>query len=317
MILVVFYQIVWTCYRTFVDNQKFLVTSLAIVEWYLQAFFSMLFCVYWQAKGHLQDLLAAFTAHRLQMGGESSQKDNRMVGWIFGSCVGGMVAALFGPLYLYYFGDLQTVYLNVNLMEAFGRGTGPLGLLVCGYCLFVGIFVMHAYVFSTLMAHRKFVQFNEQLKTIGTKDESRAMVAGELVYAFVMLGTAIPTVIFTIVTFIQRLRHGAYFSAAFMTTGFSLCIVELIALTFTPAKIHTTAREVEAILFENKRIWIPFHDAAYQTAALLIAHANQSSLGVSAWGFVLLSKPLILSVVSLTVTYLVLLIQMGREEGIE
>ncbi|KAI6238686.1 hypothetical protein M3Y99_00649800 [Aphelenchoides fujianensis] len=235
------------------------------------------------------------------MGGESPLRENRTVVWIFGGCVGGMLFALLGPLYFYYLGDLQTVYLNVNLMEAFGRGTGPIGLFVCGYCLFVGIFVMHAYVLTTLMVHREAVEFNEQLKAIGSKDSSRLGVCNELarfyerqvslaavvcqlnntfeVYAFVMLGTAIPTVIFTIVTFIQRLRHGAYFSAAFISSGFSLCIVELIALTFTPAKIHTAS--------------------------------------VSLWGFALLSKPLILSVVSLTVTYLVLLVQMGREEGIE
>lgn len=44
---------------------------------------------------------------------------------------------------------------------------------------------------------------------------------------------------------------------------------------------------------------------------MFVNHCNQDTLGISLWGFAVVTKPLILTTTSLTLTYLTLLIEMN------
>jgi hypothetical protein len=53
---------------------------------------------------------------------------------------------------------------------------------------------------------------------------------------------------------------------------------------------------VESIIYGNKRVLLPYDAKVYQIAAMFIAHANQTNLGITLWGFVVVTKPVILTV---------------------
>jgi hypothetical protein len=78
--------------------------------------------------------------------------------------------------------------------------------------------------------------------------------------------------------------------------------------------------EVESIIYKNMRIWTPYNDKVYRLASVFIAvdfgcssprgvslrglavipchfqHSNQPNLGITLWGFAVVTKPLILTV---------------------
>jgi len=78
------------------------------------------------------------------------------------------------------------------------------------------------------------------------------------VYVFAMLGTNIPTTIFTLLSLLVDLRGSGSklilpcFSALF-------CIVQLIGLVIIPAKLHNAISKAKTLLYGNISIWYP-HD---------------------------------------------------------
>ncbi|KAI1727782.1 7tm chemosensory receptor domain-containing protein [Ditylenchus destructor] len=134
------------------------------------------------------------------------------------------------------------------------------------------------------------------------------------VYTFAMVGTNIPTTIFTLLTFFLALQSSCWTKILISSPDVLFCICELIGLTAAPAKVHAAIREVESIVYGNLRIWTPFNEKVYQIASVFISHANQSNLGITLWGFAVVTKPLILTTMSLTVTYLTFLLQVQYKD---
>lgn len=59
-------------------------------------------------------------------------------------------------------------------------------------------------------------------------------------YAFLMLSTCIPTTIFSLITLIERLNLALYSSVAFILPGILFSLLEIVALTHSPSKIHAS-----------------------------------------------------------------------------
>uniref|UniRef100_A0A0M3I651 G_PROTEIN_RECEP_F1_2 domain-containing protein n=1 Tax=Ascaris lumbricoides TaxID=6252 RepID=A0A0M3I651_ASCLU len=68
--------------------------------------------------------------------------------------------------------------------------------------------------------------------------------------------------------------------------------------------------EAEQIIYNCRVVWYPHNEAIYSLARTFISHVNQNNLGVSVWGFAVVTKPLILTTISLTATYLAFVMQM-------
>ena len=130
------------------------------------------------------------------------------------------------------------------------------------------------------------------------------------VYAFVMIGCNIPTTVFTL---LQLLLSKDLPLINFLLTipTLMICIFQLTSLTFIPAMLHIGVSEsyrfpCKTPLFQlerskhhfysNMRVWKNFDRNIYQVASSLASHLSQSDLGVSIWGFAVVSKPLILTV---------------------
>uniref|UniRef100_A0A914CUI3 Uncharacterized protein n=1 Tax=Acrobeloides nanus TaxID=290746 RepID=A0A914CUI3_9BILA len=76
-------------------------------------------------------------------------------------------------------------------------------------------------------------------------------------------------------------------------------------------------QEVRNILYSNPRIWHPFDEKTYQIASVFVNHVEQANIGISVWGFTIVTKPLILTTISLIITYLTLVmeLQMSPEKS--
>uniref|UniRef100_A0AC34GN07 Uncharacterized protein n=1 Tax=Panagrolaimus sp. ES5 TaxID=591445 RepID=A0AC34GN07_9BILA len=128
------------------------------------------------------------------------------------------------------------------------------------------------------------------------------------VYTFVLIGLNIPLTIFAILnTFVSF--HSILDTIVSAPLIF-FCIGELVGLTLVPAKLHEAIRCVEGIIYGSTRVWIPYNEKIYQIANSFISHVKQSNLGISIWGFAMLTKPTILTTISITLTYLALLIEL-------
>uniref|UniRef100_A0A914E1F6 Uncharacterized protein n=1 Tax=Acrobeloides nanus TaxID=290746 RepID=A0A914E1F6_9BILA len=114
-----------------------------------------------------------------------------------------------------------------------------------------------------------------------------------------MIGTNIPTSVFTLITFAIGLRYSWH------TMMFSIPVVmfsaaELIGLTAIPARVHATIKRSISIIYGVPRVWKTYNEQVYQIANSFVAHASQTDLGISLWGFAVVSKPLILTKVCTT-----------------
>ncbi|RCN30913.1 hypothetical protein ANCCAN_23307 [Ancylostoma caninum] len=92
-------------------------------------------------------------------------------------------------------------------------------------------------------------------------------------YAFIMLVIIIPSVIFTLMMLTQQIRGPRDLIICLPSTA--LCAYSFLGVTVAPARLH---------------------DEVFAIAQALSSHMEQNNLGISIWGFAVLSRPLILAV---------------------
>lgn len=110
-----------------------------------------------------------------------------------------------------------------------------------------------------MIVHQELTDFNVQLNALG-EDSQRDEVADHLlehyvkhveigkmirqvdktfeVYTFIMLGTNIPTTIFTLLSLFQSFRQG-WFDVVLSLPDLVFCVIEICGLTLTPAQIYS------------------------------------------------------------------------------
>jgi hypothetical protein len=72
--------------------------------------------------------------------------------------------------------------------------------------------------------------------------------------------------------------------------------VWLAVLIVNPIRIRTTIHNTKVLLLSTLEIWEEYDAKISDLARLFLIHLNEDNLGISIWGFVLITKPLILSV---------------------
>uniref|UniRef100_A0A183FMK4 G_PROTEIN_RECEP_F1_2 domain-containing protein n=1 Tax=Heligmosomoides polygyrus TaxID=6339 RepID=A0A183FMK4_HELPZ len=119
-------------------------------------------------------------------------------------------------------------------------------------------------------------------------------------YAFIMLAIIIPTVIFTLMMLNQRI-HG-FKDLIICLPSIALCAYSFLAVTIAPARLHDEVLRSRICLIRNMSIWFPFRRNVFAIAQALSSHMEQYDLGISIWGFAILSRPLILAVRTMSST---------------
>lgn len=65
-------------------------------------------------------------------------------------------------------------------------------------------------------------------------------------------------------------------------------------------KVQFQIRQIQHILYGIPSLWSPYCEKLYQITNSFINHVNQTDLGISLWGFAVVTKPLLLTVFILT-----------------
>ncbi|VDO04715.1 unnamed protein product [Haemonchus placei] len=115
-------------------------------------------------------------------------------------------------------------------------------------------------------------------------------------YAFIMLAIIIPSVIFTLMMLNQQI-HG-FKDLIICLPSIALCVYSFLAITVAPARLHDEKRcKLFNILLPQDSLYQQLHFQVYTIAQVLSSHMEQYDLGISIWGFAILSRPLILAVI--------------------
>ncbi|GMT23003.1 hypothetical protein PFISCL1PPCAC_14300, partial [Pristionchus fissidentatus] len=114
-------------------------------------------------------------------------------------------------------------------------------------------------------------------------------------FAFFQLGMIIPSILF--VTFAAIMRRNSplieFLPNAILVI---VCLSLFHVLTIFPARLHNQVKKTRTLFCSNIRQWI-HHGRRVHTAALVFSsHLGQTDVGLTLWGFALLSKPLILTI---------------------
>ncbi|EPB77594.1 hypothetical protein ANCCEY_03352 [Ancylostoma ceylanicum] len=151
---------------------------------------------------------------------------------------------------------------------------------------------MFIYIIYTNAAYLEVKYFNDQLEKLdGAADDveykllNKMEVYGRLccvireldrifkLYAFIMLVIIIPSVIFTLMMLNHQMHSLRDLVICLPSTA--LCAYSFLGVTVAPARLH---------------------DEVFTIAQVLASHMEQYDLGISIWGFAVLSRPLVLAV---------------------
>lgn len=227
----------------------------------------------------------------------------------------------------YYMGTEQTEFvIQLSKMFYFPK-LRIINSFVTLYTYIAWNISMFIYIIYTDSAYLEVKRFNDQLETLdGTSDdiESKLLirmdtygkvcdVVRELdrifrLYAFIMLAIIIPTVIFTLMMLNQRI-HG-FKDLIICLPSIALCAYSFLAVTIAPARLHDEVSRSRICLIRNMSIWFPFRRNVFAIAQALSSHMEQYDLGISIWGFAILSRPLILATFSVMAMVLSVIIEL-------
>ncbi|KAI6183481.1 hypothetical protein M3Y97_00493800 [Aphelenchoides bicaudatus] len=321
---IVGYQASYSIYYTInYGKDVSLAAALMVNAWMLQEFFSISFMIYWQLSGQFATLFSVLiiNAEKLPPKSEFIRKRLRVMYIFFGIAIALIIFLVVSTIWMYYTGTLRWVNMDEVLIEGFGKGTGIISSFVIGYSIYAWLILLVFYIVVSSRVQQELETFNVELEKIGEElPNNREQINDELVqkydrqvdltnmvrmvnttfevYTFLMIASNIPTTIFTLLNFIQRLKKTLW-ALVIHLPELLFCIIELVALTMPPAKIHSLVHSVEGITFANKRIWIPHNEKTFQLASILISHSQQSDLGLSLWGYATITKSLILTLLTM------------------
>ncbi|CAD5215247.1 unnamed protein product [Bursaphelenchus xylophilus] len=328
---IVFYQLLYTLYFMAAYRGRRLDRSLVYFCWLFQSFISMCFIVYWQKKGQLKSLVEIIPWRNALIHSAPCKVRRICKTFIVFYCLLILIVTINVINTVKGFIDPALTHYDPGLLQGYGKNLWFLSNIVSLYAFFVWNTVITFYVITSIYVHQEIKTFNETLTILGRDDERDEVAAALLekyikhveigkmirttdktfeVYTFLMLGTNIPTTIFTLLSLFHNANSG-WLEIAMGLPDLIFCIIEILSLTLHPARIFSAIRYTEAIVFANTAIWVPFNAKVYQVAQMFVNHCNQNTLGISLWGFAVVTKPLILTTTSLTLTYLTLLLEMN------
>ncbi|KAI3416246.1 hypothetical protein GPALN_005791 [Globodera pallida] len=325
------------CLKILLRSAKFNMKSargLIIFNWMLQALISMGFIFYWQIRGYLQRLREVI--HFSKGCPRTVSVIKRTVIFYVGM-LSVIVFSCLISVWRKFAGDIEADQLvDESIFEIYGnKKMAWLVFVVYTWAFFVLVAVLTFFVCVVTALHHELAAFNStKLSTIGklsAEGDDMEAIANQLqehyvthvelvnrvrnidkmfeVYIFVIIGTNVPSSIVCVLFFLLSFQSSSWFGLFLSIPDLAFCLLELMALVSTPAKVYARIREVENIVYGNMRIWTPFSDKVYCVASVFVSHANQANLGITLWGFAVITKPLILTMISLTVTYLTFVIQ--------
>ncbi|KAK0412867.1 hypothetical protein QR680_006456 [Steinernema hermaphroditum] len=315
-----------------VDASSMCYATVAL-NWILQSFISTCYIRSWQRRSSLKNFL--YLLYNAQYFAGCRRKMKRLNGILMAMFVliGFITAEFVIYTTLSWFVITPSHFDLYNQMMYHYRPLYLIGMTTAIYNFTIWTIVLAIYILCTKAAHIEFSHFNHRIRNIG-KEGSKPVEEDllELVqvhrklakavrcldslfekYAFIMLATNIPTTIFSILLLGSSAGGFTFSSILIALPSLAFCFVQLMGLTATPASLYKSTCMSKEFLFSNRSVWQPYRPDIYQIATYLLSHLSQSNLGVSIWGFAVVTKPLILTTLSAMVTLLALLLELRRK----
>ncbi|CAI2328997.1 unnamed protein product [Caenorhabditis sp. 36 PRJEB53466] len=307
-----------------------LAAQLLIILWAIQSLISMGFLVYWQLYGHLSEFrkrlaqCQGFQGLASDRGKKYVRATNRFFyATIFLTC---SITAAFAAKY--HLEEKHTEFQEKQSFIFYYPPLRPLYTLVTTYLYIVfnmTLFVLILYTNATYLEMRF---FNEEISNFdGSGPGAAENILGHLeiysnlcavirhldlifrLYTFIMILITIPSMVFTLMMMNHRIHSLLDLFLCLPTIG--LCAFSFFAVTIAPARLHDEICRSKGHLCQNRTIWFPYRKEVYLIANTLSSHMEQFDLGVSVWGFAVLSRPLILGTLSATAMMLSLLTELA------
>uniref|UniRef100_A0A914XJT5 Gustatory receptor n=1 Tax=Plectus sambesii TaxID=2011161 RepID=A0A914XJT5_9BILA len=309
------------------------INQFAVTSWATQSVISLVAVGWWQYSGFMGRFCHLLVAANKFRGSQTPCGNRHIkiricllllttvlgVGVSLGTSLGAFVTG----------GQLFATSANVSDIFAI-RALYPLYFLALAWSMIVWFMALGIYVMSCGATLAEISHFNSDLVEAGRNGHMNHpdllvglfMKHGDLcaiihhlnrsfeVYTLLIAGTNIPCTIATIYTLIKNYQkmHSEGFYLICFSAG--LAIVQLWALSVTPARIYDQIREAKEILYAEKSVWNQFNEKTYAIANTFTSRIAQANIGIGLWGFAIINKPLILTTISLFITYLSLLLQL-------
>uniref|UniRef100_A0A914Q9I5 Gustatory receptor n=1 Tax=Panagrolaimus davidi TaxID=227884 RepID=A0A914Q9I5_9BILA len=330
--LIVMSIFVITVVSTYTLETKALPASLLRVTFYIQGIASMIFIYYWQWK--FPSLAYVKKLHAAQNSAGCIQNQHRLYRIVVGLyCILTFVLLYLFFTHLILIIDIEVEIFDKRMLDAFrrNRAIAFFSFFINSYssfCVSAGFFI---YTIFTYAGALEVDFYNQRLQNIGNnKDKAlidelitlindhaklseaiRTLDSFCEVYAFIMIGCTVPTTVFTLLQLLMS-KDLPLINLLLTLPVLIICVLQLMALTAIPAMLHNTLERSKHFLYSNTKVWETFDRNIYQIASSLAAHLSQTDLGISVWGFAVVSKPLILTTISVMVTCIAFFLELRR-----
>ncbi|CAI4232195.1 unnamed protein product [Auanema sp. JU1783] len=303
-------------------------SQLMIIAWAIQAIVSMAFFVYWQLFGHLHSYNRHVMGCQHGAGlahGSYLIKSNIL--WFYLILVLEVSVILLFEV-KFYAESSHSEFVEKRAHMFYFKELRLINTVVTLYTYLTWHISMFLYIMYTNTAFIEIRYFNQQVSEL---DGSSPNVENELIrklevygrlagvvreldrifrlYAFIMLLVIIPSVIFTLMMMNQRIH--SFQDLILCLPSIALCAYSFLGITIAPARLHDEINRSRSCLFTNQSIWFPYRKDIYQVATTLCQHMEQYDLGISIWGFAIVSRPFILATFSVMAMVLSLLIELS------
>ncbi|CAJ0929468.1 unnamed protein product, partial [Mesorhabditis belari] len=187
---------------------------------------------------------------------------------------------------------------------------------------------MHIYLSITNLLHSEVRKFNYTIKNLkaSTSDEIKSKLESLLclhtkicglvtemdeiyrIYTFMTTICTIPLMIFALV-----ISRKTLIEFSFSVSPMTFCAYQLYVIMY-PARLHGELNKSKYLLCMNENVWIPYDENVHKIGTTLAIHLDQPSVGITLWGFALVTKSLILTIASVMMTCLALLLDMRPKD---
>ncbi|GMR46738.1 hypothetical protein PMAYCL1PPCAC_16933, partial [Pristionchus mayeri] len=309
--------------------------TISYCTWVFQATCSTFFLAWWQYTSQPCKLLKLMYEAHNGVGIHHNRKKLLSIMNQFYLVIA-MTVIYYAGLMVANFIGLDVGYADADLPKVFGDRRFFLIVqfanLYCILCWGVALFIFSLLVHS---ANYEFDYYNDQVRSIKCNleyqsDEALCNYLQKLIkvhnrltecvkrldmmfhrYAFVMIATIIPTTIFSLFMVFREPKSSFCFELLLSCPLVFFCVFSFFALVNAPSALHKTIYNTKSALCANTHIWFPYRPNVYHSALAFVCHLDQTNLGVSIWGFAVVSKPLVLTTLSVMVTCLALFLQVG------
>ncbi|CAB3405381.1 unnamed protein product [Caenorhabditis bovis] len=268
--------------------------QLLSMIWNFEAILSFIFLMYWQKNGQLAGLKEKLAGCQNYKGvQEKTSKFQNNAGIFLALYV---AVLIFNCTYYlkFYFEETHSIWaLKISTMFYFRR-LRFLTSIITTYMYFVWLTAIYVFVTFTNVVCLEVKQLNRDIQKINGDSEK---VKSELLEKLELF-QKLSKVIHDLDDIFKNLTSITDFLIC--TPFIAFCVCSFCSVTVAPARLHDEIRATKSAVFGNHAIWFPYDGEVHGLAHVFASHVDQNSLGITIWGFAVVSRPLILATRSAT-----------------